>query len=193
MALAGDSGLSLRADDPQRPNEGIDIITVIEAATGGDQGLRIIRTRADIDCLRGGSAIDEPFLQTLEAHFNQLVAGLGNGASAADYDVSADNPLVVLEPGDNASDLRTAGVHGGLTGLWPEYVDPLDVGGRRWYRVAQLFTNDYMVWLYVRAGDFGDEVDRWLAEQAGESEAPISTTEIGAVSFSDPEKDGDPQ
>ncbi|MGE5560454.1 MAG: hypothetical protein ACM3XN_05270 [Chloroflexota bacterium] len=155
--------------------------------------MRIIRTQADIDGLRGGAPFGEPFLRMLEAQFNQLVTGLGNGASAADYDASGDNPLAVLEPGDNVSDLRTIGIHGGLTGLWPEYVDPLDVGGRRWYRVAQLFTNDYMVWLYVRVGDFGDEVDRWLAEQAGESEAPISTTEIGAVSFSGPEEDGDPQ
>lgn len=144
---------------------------------------RVIRTATDIRQIRDAGCIGQDYLRLIEAHFSTLAEGLGNGIPGSGFDLERHGPMYLIERGDNPLDLRSLGVRGGITDLRPEYVERFQADGKVLCRIAQMYTNDFLVFIYIAPGEFPGEVSRWLLEQLGDDEAAIPDGGIAAVPF----------
>jgi hypothetical protein len=129
--------------------------------------MRTIRCLADLRCLRQ-SALDQPLLNALEDDFRKQRASLRFEESEEEFSLIEHGYIVLLEKDDNLRDLREVGLcpmKNGLYGTNPEFIETHDIGGKRYFKINVLYTNDYMMQFYL-AQDNDPEATAWAESLA---------------------------
>ncbi|OPY55798.1 MAG: hypothetical protein A4E55_02386 [Pelotomaculum sp. PtaU1.Bin035] len=133
--------------------------------------MKTVKVLADIQMLRSSQALTEPLLDHLEEYFGELHSALGDGEPLQEFSLEEHGYFVILEPGDDARDLSEVGLNpqdGGLLGTGPEWVEVKNLhGGLRYYQAAVLYDNEFMMIFYSAVGQFDQETEEFLAENAG--------------------------
>ncbi|MDQ0048450.1 hypothetical protein J2T18_002750 [Paenibacillus polymyxa] len=71
--------------------------------------------------------------------------------------------------GDNLYDLECVGLNRedcGLLGSMPEYVETLQLDDMTVYKIAVMYTNDFIMTFFTQKGIHAEEIEQWLNEQA---------------------------
>lgn len=128
--------------------------------------METVKRLADIAVLRNAGKLPSMLINRLEEYFLLLHEGLGNGAPLELFDLTDHGYFVILELGDDPDHLGSVGLSEGLCNSWPEWCDVFwNDENTQYFRIAQMFDNDYMQFFFVPSGVFGSEVDEWLLDQ----------------------------
>ncbi|OME60875.1 hypothetical protein BSK59_05510 [Paenibacillus odorifer] len=130
--------------------------------------MRIIQTQQDLDYLHHAN-LPLPMLKHIEDYFNELRDMFGDTEDTL-FSLQKHGYIVILELGDNLNDLSIIGLSredGGLLGSRPEYVEAIQGEGITFYKIAVMYTNDYLMTFLTIAGWHDDAIDKWLRQEAG--------------------------
>jgi len=130
--------------------------------------MRVVNRLRDIRELEVASTVTGPLAGYLRGLLLQLHGVFGGGAAAEEFSLEEVGPLVLLEEGDCAESLREVGPHGtgGLPGLCPEFVERLDLGGTRYYKLGVMTNNEYLVHVFMRADGQDPATLEWLEQES---------------------------
>lgn len=125
-----------------------------------------VKTAQDVERLRREGALNSRYLEYLEELFGQLHGALSDG-SQVEFSLESHGYIVVIERGDDPRNLSGVGLGaGGLLDAWPEFVEVVDCGDLRLYKVAVLYDNEYMMLFLSEVGQLDQEAEDWLKDQA---------------------------
>ena len=137
--------------------------------------MRVIKSEEDIHLLKKHEVLEEEHLKEVEEYFEQLYQALGRGEAYEEFRLDwPEGFIVFVEEGDNLRDLSTVGLNfgdGGLLGSMPEYVEEIKMEGSNLYKVSVLLDNECVMTYYVKKGHLDEEVEGWLADEAGIEES----------------------
>ncbi len=126
-----------------------------------------VRTAQDVGRLRRDGALNPRYLEYLEELFGQLQGALSTG-DEGEFNLESHGYIVVIGKEDNPRGLPGVGLGtGGLLASWPEFVEVVDIGDVRLYKVAVLYDNEYMMLFLSEVGQFDEETESWLQDQVG--------------------------
>ncbi|MGG1519026.1 hypothetical protein ABE504_26685 [Paenibacillus oryzisoli] len=112
-------------------------------------------------------------LHYLMAQYLDFAAGLNHSTPADDFSLEGHGyRMAVLEGNDADCALPIVSLFGTkpiLTESHPEYVELVEISdGHLMYRICYMPDNESFLMLYAVKGSLDADVERWLAEQAGE-------------------------
>lgn len=135
--------------------------------------MRIIQTKEDIQNLSNSNI--PPFLiDYIEGYFNQLAESLMDGHDTI-FSLQKYGYIVILEAGDNLYNLNVVGLdseNNGLLGSQPEYVEVIELAECKVFKIAVMYTNDYLMTFFTIAGSHDCTIENWLSQQAGCTSSP---------------------
>ncbi len=140
-----------------------------------------LKTLADFRRHRQAGSLPPEFLEHLETIFHELHESLGEDHSIENFSLDEHGYIVVLEKGDDLTDLQEVGLNPedkGLLGTWPEFVELEKLSCGCYYRILILYNNEYAMLFFVRSGDFGSEIEAWLKKQLDFSLETLSYPEV---------------
>ena len=129
--------------------------------------MRIVKTIKDIVKLREASAVKDSILQEIEEQFNHIYENLGEGLPINEFSLMDSGIIVLLEPGDNVTDLEEIGLNSedsGLIGAEPEWINEQVLSDCRLINACIPCNNEYVLSIFLERGKFGQEVENWINE-----------------------------
>ncbi len=129
--------------------------------------MRIIKTIKDIKLLRSASVVKKDILDEIELSFNHIYNNLGEGVSLEEFSLVDTGVIVLLEAGDNVTDLSEFGLNpedNGLLGATPEWIKQEELTNCTLIATCIFCNNEYVVSILFEKGSFGEDVGRWINE-----------------------------
>lgn len=129
--------------------------------------MRIIKAMKYIELLKKASTVDKQILQEIESHFSNLYYNLGEGVILEDFSLVDTGIIVLVETGDNITDLQEIGLNpedNGLVGSIPEFVEEEKLANCTLITSCILCNNDYALSIFFEGGKFGNEVEKWISD-----------------------------
>lgn len=129
--------------------------------------MRIIKTMKDIRLLREAKAVNEEILEEMEEHFKHIYKNLGEdeGAVLEEFSLVDSGIIVLLEAGDNVTDLSEIGLNpeeNGLLGATPEWINEQKLDDCILRTACILCNNEYALSIFLERGIFGQDVENWI-------------------------------
>jgi hypothetical protein len=131
--------------------------------------MRIIKTIKDIKLLRELSTVQVEIIEEIELHFKNIYSNLGEGIPIEDFSLVDTGIIVLLEPGDNVTDLSEIGLNpddNGIIGAIPEWIDEQELSDCTLITACILCNNEYALSIFFESGKFGGEVENWISENS---------------------------
>lgn len=138
--------------------------------------MRIIQTLHDLEVLKSACVLDNRYIEHLQNYFKNLMEEFRESESEEDFSLEQFGYIILIEKGDNCTNLQFSGLHrieGGLVGSYPEFVNTVhlkDINGSQKeiiiYHVFVLFDNEFGMNYFLKAGKNPPNVEKWLIEQS---------------------------
>lgn len=131
--------------------------------------MRIIKTIKDIELLKKASTVDKQVLYEIEKDFRDIYYNLEAGVILEEFSLVDTGIIILLEPGDNVSDLGEIGLdpeENGLLGAIPEFIDEQQLVNCTLITACILCNNEYALNILFERGKFGDKVEKWISENS---------------------------
>jgi hypothetical protein len=151
--------------------------------------MRTIKTLEDIRLLKQAQVLHPEYLDFVGEYFGQLMEALRDeDVPEEKFNLDDSGYIVILEKGDNLRDLSSVGLNredGGLLSSMFEYIEEYSLEGVTVYKVAVLYTNNYMMTFFLEKGIWDEEAEAFLRDNAdkAEEQAPGRETAAGACFF----------
>lgn len=129
--------------------------------------MRIIKTIKDIKLLRSALVVKKDILDEIEMIFNYIYNNLGEGISLEEFSLIDTGIIVLLEIGDNVTDLSEIGLNpedGGLLGATPGWIRQEKLTNSTLIVTCIFCNNEYAVSIFFERSDFGEDVESWINE-----------------------------
>lgn len=129
--------------------------------------MRIIKMLKDIKLLREASEVKDSILEEMEDQFNHIYENLGEELPIEEFSLRDSGIIVLLESGDNITDLEEVGLSPddrGLIGAVPEWVDEQVLSDCKLINACIPCNNEYVLSIFLERGKFGQEVENWINE-----------------------------
>ena len=105
----------------------------------------------------------------LEKTFRELHVVHEPKVALKDFSLEMYGPIYVIEAGiDNAQSLWKLGLlpeESGMIHCIPEWVEKIDLGDYRFWRIGVMVDNDYLFQVILPVNEFGPYLEQWLEEQ----------------------------
>jgi len=85
--------------------------------------MKIIKTQRDLEAINSSQNVSGSVLEAVQEYLRDIYEALADGFPIEEFTLKNDGHIVILETGDDANDLSTAGISGGLVGCCPEAVE----------------------------------------------------------------------
>ena len=126
--------------------------------------MKIIKNKQDLDLLSEAKALGSEMSQHLQDFLVELQADLDVPEPGV-YTTEDCGHIVLLEAGDNVRDLSNVGLNPedqGLLGCTPEWIDPITLDDKDYYKLLVLYNDCFGVIFYTAVGSHDQEVEQWL-------------------------------
>lgn len=131
--------------------------------------MRIIKTMRDIELLKKAAIVDNQILYEIEKDFRNIYYNVDVGVILEEFSLVEIGLILLLEPGDNVSDLEEIGLdpeENGLLGAIPEFIDEQKLANCTLMTACILCNNEYALNIFFEKGKFGDKVEKWIVENS---------------------------
>lgn len=127
--------------------------------------MRLIKTIKDIEILKDASVVKEEILVEVEEHFKHICSNLGEGIPIDQFSLVHTGIIVILESGDNVTDLGEIGLNSednGLLGATPEWIKEQVIEEGILVTTCILYNNEYAVSIFFERGKLGEDIENWI-------------------------------
>ena len=129
--------------------------------------MRIIKTMKDIKLLKGSKAAEGNILGEIEEQFKHIYNNFGEGITIEEFSLIDNGIIVLLEPGDNVTDLSEIGLSSednGLLGATPEWIEEQKIADCTLITACILCNKEYALSIFFERGKLGEAVENWISE-----------------------------
>lgn len=127
-----------------------------------------IKMLCDIENLKRVSKLPESLVQFLEKTFGELHEAHEPETHIERFSLEMHGPIYVLEAGqDETENIERIGFkveERGLLGCHPEWVEKIDLGDFKVWRIGIMPDNDYLFQVILPVNECGPDVESWLEE-----------------------------
>lgn len=127
-----------------------------------------IKKLCDIEQIKWQQQLPKTLLQYLEKTFRELHETYESEVDIDRFSLEMHGPIYLLEADqDEPESLKQIGFHlveSGITFPQPEWVEKIDLGDHRIWRIGVMTDNDYLFQVILPINVYGPEVEFWFEQ-----------------------------